>query len=52
MLFNLYSELIIRHALEKYEDGIEIGGKHYNNPRCAVDVALLATTEVSSAASK
>ena len=45
MLFNLYSELIIRHALEKWEDGIEIGGKYYNNLRYADDVALLATTE-------
>ena len=45
MLFNLYSELIMRHALEKWEDGIEIGGKLYNNLRYADDVALLATTE-------
>ena len=44
MLFNLYSELIMRHALEKWE-GIEIGGKFYNNLRYADDVALLATTE-------
>ena len=45
MLFNLYSELIMRHALEKWEDDIEIGGKYYNNLRYADDVALLATTE-------
>ena len=45
MLFNLYSELIMRHALEKWEDGIEIGGKLYNNLRYADDVALLATAE-------
>ena len=46
MLFiNLYNELIMRHALEKWEDGIEIGGKFYNNLRYADDVALLATTE-------
>ena len=45
MLFNLYSEVIMRHALEKWEDGIEIGGKLYNNLRYADDVALLATTE-------
>ncbi len=45
MLFNLYSELIMRHALEKWEDGIEIGGTFYNNLRYADDVALLATTE-------
>ena len=32
------------HALEKWEDGIEIGGKLYNNLRYADDVALLATT--------
>ena len=45
MLFNMYSELIMRHALEKWEDGIEIGGRLYNNLRYADDVALLATTE-------
>ena len=45
MLFNLYSELIMRHALEKWEDGIEIGGKFYSNLRYADDVALLATIE-------
>ena len=33
------------YALEKWEDGIEIGGKFYNNLRYADDVALLATTE-------
>ena len=35
----------MRHALEKWEDGIEIGGKLYNNLRYVDDVALLATTE-------
>ena len=45
MLFNMYSELIMRHALEKWEDGIELGGRVYNNLRYADDVALLATTE-------
>ena len=45
MLFNLYIELIMRHALEKWEDGIEIWGKFYNNLIYADDVALLATTE-------
>ena len=50
MVFNLYSELIMRHALDrlnlsKCEDGIEIGGTFYNNLRYADDVALLATTE-------
>ena len=45
MLFNLYSELIMRHAPEKWEDGIEIGGTFYNNLIYADDVALLATTE-------
>ena len=45
MLLNLYSELIMRHALEKWEDGIEIGGTFYNNLRYADDVALLAMTE-------
>ena len=45
MMFNLYSELIMRHTLEKWEDDIEIGGKYYNNIRYAYDVALLSTTE-------
>ena len=45
MLFNLYSEHIMRHALEKWEDGIEIGGQLYNNLRYADDVAILATTD-------
>ena len=45
MLFKLYSELIMIHALEKWEDGIEIVGKYHNNLRYADDVALLATTE-------
>ena len=35
----------MRRALEKWEDGIEIGGKLYNNLRYADDVALLATAE-------
>ena len=45
MLYNLNSKLIMRHALEKWEDGIEIGGKCYNNLRYADGVALFATTE-------
>ena len=45
MLFNLYIKLIIIHALEKWEDGIEIGGKYYNNLIYEYDVVLLATTE-------
>ena len=45
MLFNLYIELIMRHALEKLEDGIEIRGTYYNNLIYADDMALLATTE-------
>ena len=45
MMFNLFIELFMRHALEKWEDSIDIGGKYYNNLRYADDVALLATTE-------
>ena len=45
MLFKLYSELIMIHALEKWEGNIEIVGKYPNNLRYADDVALLATTE-------
>ena len=43
MLFNLYSEL--ETCPGEREDGIERGGKFYNNLRYADDVALLATTE-------
>ena len=39
------ASVIMRRALEKWEDGIEISGKYYNNLICADDVALLATTE-------
>ena len=35
----------MRHSLEKWEDGIEIGDTFSNNLRYADDVALLATTE-------
>ena len=35
----------MRHSLDKWKDGIEIGGEFYNNLRYADDVALLATTE-------
>ena len=41
----MYSELIMRHALEKWEDGIDIGGTFHNILRYADDVALLATAE-------
>ena len=45
MLFILYCELSMIHALDKWEDDIEVGGKCYNNLIYADDVALLATTE-------
>ena len=45
MLFNLYSEHMMRHTLEKLEDGIEIGGQYYDNLRYAHEVAHLATTK-------
>ena len=35
----------MRHALEKWEDGIEIGGTFYNNLIYTDNVALLATAE-------
>ena len=44
MLFNMYSELIMINALEKWKDGIEIGGKCFTNLIYGDDVALLATT--------
>ena len=45
VLFIIYSELIIRNALDGWTDGITIGGRQYNNLRYADDVVLLASSE-------
>lgn len=44
-LFNIYSELIMRKAIDNYEGGTSIGGRTISNLRYADDVALLAESE-------
>ena len=39
MMFNQYIELIMRHVLEKWKDGIEIGCTFYNNLTYADDAS-------------
>ena len=41
-LFNIYSELIMREALDNFTGTVAIGGKIYTDLRYADDVALLA----------
>ncbi|KAI8433901.1 hypothetical protein MSG28_015827 [Choristoneura fumiferana] len=45
LLFNAYTEHIMRIALENWTDGIPIGGKNISNLRYADDTTLLATSE-------
>ncbi|XP_042876027.1 uncharacterized protein LOC122255792 [Penaeus japonicus] len=40
--FNIYSETIMRNALEDYEGGITVGGQKITNLRHADDVVLIA----------
>ena len=42
-LFNLYTDKIFRHVINT--QGVNVGGKHYNNLRYADDTALLAGNE-------
>ncbi|XP_030752245.1 uncharacterized protein LOC115879485 [Sitophilus oryzae] len=44
MLFNMYSELIFRNALEGSEDGIKVNGRLINNMRYADDTVVIADT--------
>ena len=44
-LFNIYSEQVMRVALDGYEKGIRLGGRLINNLRYADDVVLIATSE-------
>ena len=44
ILFNLYSEYLIREALQQYE-GITIGGERLNNIRYADDTVLIADSK-------
>ena len=43
-LFNLYSENVIRNALEGYIGDVTIGGKTVTNLHYAGDVVLIANT--------
>ncbi|KAI8429179.1 hypothetical protein MSG28_007716 [Choristoneura fumiferana] len=44
LLFNIYTENIMRIALENWTDGIPIGGKNISNLRYADDTTLIATS--------
>ena len=44
-LFNIYSEQVMRVALDGYTKGFQIGGRLINNLRYADDVVLIAMSE-------
>ena len=44
-LFNLYTEHVMRRALEGFDGGINISGRKVCNLRYADDTTLIATTE-------
>ncbi|PZC77131.1 hypothetical protein B5X24_HaOG203685 [Helicoverpa armigera] len=44
LLFNVYTELIMRIALEDWADGVSIGGLKISNLRYADDTTLFATS--------
>ncbi|XP_012553302.2 LINE-1 reverse transcriptase homolog [Bombyx mori] len=43
LLFNIYTELIMRIALENWSDGMTIGGRKISNLRYADDITLVAS---------
>lgn len=45
LLFNIYTEYIMRKVLEGWEGGITIGGRKISNLRYADDTLILAATE-------
>ncbi|XP_071648481.1 uncharacterized protein [Temnothorax longispinosus] len=45
LLFNIYTEYIMRIALEEWDKGVSVGGRLISNLRCADDTTLLASTE-------
>jgi len=45
LLFNIYSEIIFKKALEEEEIGIQVNGHWINNIRYADDTVLIAETE-------
>lgn len=44
LLFNIYTEYVMRIVLEEWDGGISVGGRVINNLRYADDTTLLATT--------
>lgn len=44
LLYNIYSELIMRHTLEGWKGGVKIGGRRFSNMRFADDTLLIANT--------
>lgn len=44
ILLNIHSEIIIRKALDKWDDGFNCNGKLTNNLHYADDMVLMATT--------
>ena len=46
LLFNIYTEHIMRAALENWSNGVSIGGKQISNLRYADDTTLLAKSEL------
>ena len=46
VLFNIYSEAMIREAMEDTESGVKVGGKVVKSIRFADDKAIIASSEV------
>lgn len=45
MLFNIYSEFVMRHVLDNWHGGITIGGSKISNLRFADDTTLIAASQ-------
>jgi len=44
-LFNMLAEMVMRNTLDKFQGGLQIGGRIVTNLRYADDINLLATSE-------
>ena len=44
-LFNIVAEMVIRETLDRFQGGLQIGGRMITNLRYADDIILLATSE-------
>lgn len=42
LLYNVYSEVVMRNVLESWDGGVKIGGKRFSNLRFADDTLLIA----------